>query len=62
MGATRKVRLLRQWRHCKAGFVMEVSPGEADIYVNRKKPPLAEYVTDPAPQQPARRAKEKGKV
>ncbi len=40
-----KVRLLREYKHLKPGFIMETSAGVANLLVDRFRPQIAEYVT-----------------
>jgi hypothetical protein len=41
---------------------MEVTPGQADIYVNRHRPPLAEYVNEREEMTPVRGRNKKDRV
>lgn len=45
-----KVRLLRPYRRFLAGFVLETSPGVADLLCNRRRPPFGEYVENDKPK------------
>lgn len=41
---TVRVRLIRDWGFRRKGLILNTSPGVADVLVNRRRPPMAEYV------------------
>lgn len=45
-----KVKLARDWRHYKSGFVLDTSPGVADLLVRRLK--RAEFIETLVPAVP----------
>ena len=48
MSSEIKVRLLQPWRNFLKGAIISTNGGVADLLVNRKRPPIAEYVAPAA--------------